>query len=161
VVKRVFTKTSISFGMPLGISILIFMQAQILLHGAGFEEDLYNAAMSSVPFGSRLAEARKAAGLTQSDLAAKLGVAQSNISFWESWEKPPRGEVLPNIAEAVGVSVDELLGVKPIKPKAEPTGKVKQAFTAVSKLPRRQQEQILKVINALLVQQQTQTRKAS
>ena len=116
--------------------------------------------MPADSFGSRLAEARKAAGLTQSDLAAKLGVAQSNISFWESWEKPPRGEVLPKIAAAVGVSVDALLGLKPAKPKPEPTGKVQQAFAAVTRLPRRQQEQILKVVNALVAQHQAETRKA-
>jgi transcriptional regulator with XRE-family HTH domain len=137
------------------------VQAQSLLPGLGLEDVPYNAAMSSSSFGARLGEARRAAGLSQNDLAAKLGVAQSNISFWESWEKPPRGEVLPKLAEAVGVSVDELLGMKPVKPKAEPTGKVKQAFAAVSKLPRRQQEQILKVINALVAQHATESRKAS
>jgi transcriptional regulator with XRE-family HTH domain len=137
------------------------MQVQFLSPGLGGEVEAYNAAMSSDSFGSRLAAARKAAGLTQSDLAAKLGVAQSNISFWESWEKPPRGEVLPKIAGAVGASVDALLGLKPAKPKAEPAGKVQQAFAAVAKLPRRQQDHILKVVNALVAQHATETRKAS
>jgi transcriptional regulator with XRE-family HTH domain len=108
------------------------------------------------PFGQRLLAAREAAGLSQTDLAAKLGVSQSNVSFWESWDKPPRGEVLPKIAAAVGASVDELLGLKAPRRKEGPSGKVRQAFEAVSKLPRRQQEHIVKVVNALVAQASAQ-----
>jgi hypothetical protein len=45
-----------------------------------------------------------------------------------------------------------LLNFKAPKPKAGPKGKVRQAFEAVSKLPRRQQEHVLKVVNALVAQ---------
>jgi len=59
---------------------------------------------------------------------------------------------VPKLAEVLGVSMDELLNFKAPKPKAGPKGKVKEAFEAVSKLPRRQQEHILKVVNALVAQ---------
>jgi predicted transcriptional regulator len=36
-------------------------------------------------------ELRKAAGLSQYELADLLNVPQSNVSFWEQCEKPPRG----------------------------------------------------------------------
>jgi len=59
----------------------------------------------------RLVELRQAAGLTQVQLAEKIGVHPSNIGFWELSGTPPRGEVLPKLAQALSVSVDVLLGV--------------------------------------------------
>ena len=114
----------------------------------------YNPAMSQ-KFGSHLMELRHTAGLSQNALAAKLGVPQSNISFWEKWDKPPRGDILPGLARALGVSVDVLLGYKAPNRKAAPVGKARQAFDAVSRLPRRQQDQIIKVVNALVAQHVT------
>ena len=71
-----------------------------------------------------------------------------NIAFWERSEKPPRSDVLPKMAEALGVAVEDLLIVgneKPLKKKTaktngRPAGKVREVFDRVSKLPRRQQE---------------------
>jgi len=106
-------------------------------------------------YGQHLTALREDAGLTQHQLAAKLGVQQSNIAFWERWDKPPRGDVLPKLAEALGVSVDELLRVTPAKPKRQPAkGKLHQAFMAASKLPRRQQQKIAGVVEALIAQNQ-------
>jgi transcriptional regulator with XRE-family HTH domain len=104
----------------------------------------------------RLAALRKDAGLSQYELARYVGVPQANIAFWERSEKPPRSEVLPKMAEALGVSVEELLIVgdqKPVRRKAlktngRPAGKVREVFDRVSKLPRRQQEHIVNWISA-------------
>jgi transcriptional regulator with XRE-family HTH domain len=63
------------------------------------------------PQGTRLAELRKDAGLSQYELARYVGVPQANIAFWERSEKPPRSDVLPKMAQALGVSVEELLNV--------------------------------------------------
>ncbi len=87
------------------------MQVQSFLPILLPEDPCYAPGMSH-KFGVHLVELRKAAGLSQNQLADKLGVPQSNISFWEQWEKPPRGEVLPKLAEALGVSMDELLNFK-------------------------------------------------
>lgn len=128
------------------------MQALILVRAGDFQNTPYDAAMSQ-KFGSRLAAARHAAGLSQNDLAAKLGVPQSNISFWERWEKPPRGEVLPKLTAALGISLDELLGVTPPKPKRSVgQGKLQKVFEQAGKLPRRQQEKIAEVVAALVAQ---------
>jgi len=97
-------------------------------------------------FGRHLADLRQAAGLSQYQLAAKLGVAQTNISFWERWDKPPRGEVLPKLAQILGVSTDELLNFRPARSGSGPKGKARQLFDAVSKLPRRQQEKIFAIL---------------
>jgi transcriptional regulator with XRE-family HTH domain len=99
----------------------------------------------------RLAELRKDAGLSQYELARYVGVPQPNIAFWEQSEKPPRRDVLSKMAEALGVSVEDLLigetgkaaSRKAIKSNGRPAGKVREVFDRVSKLPRRQQEHIV------------------
>jgi transcriptional regulator with XRE-family HTH domain len=103
--------------------------------------------------------------LSQYELARFVGVPQPNIAFWEHSEKPPRSDVLPKMAEALGVSVEDLLIVgdeKPLKKKAtksngRPAGKVREVFDRVSKLPRRQQEHIVNWVSAY-VSQYEQTR---
>ena len=104
-------------------------------------------------YGRHLAELREAAGLTQQTLAERLGVHQSNIAFWERWDKPPRGEVLPKLADALGVSIDTLLGVTPPKPKRQAAkGRLQRVFENASKLPRRQQEKVAEFVEAFVVQ---------
>jgi transcriptional regulator with XRE-family HTH domain len=128
------------------------MQAQISFPGPDFQNIEYHAAMSKVarpPLAVRLATLRKDAGLSQAQLAAKIGVHASNIAFWELSGTPPRGEVLPSLARELGVSVDELLGVTPQKP-AVAKGRLQEAFHAAAKLPRRKQQKIVEVVEALL-----------
>ena len=52
--------------------------------------------------GQRLTELREAAGLTQVQLAERVAVHPSNIGFWELSGTPPRGEVLPKLADVPG-----------------------------------------------------------
>ena len=56
-----------------------------------------------------MAEPPKDAGLSQYELARYVGVPPANIVFSEHSEKPPRSEVLPKMAEALGVNVEDLL----------------------------------------------------
>jgi len=116
----------------------------------------YDAAMRKKdrpPLGLRLTELRQAAGLTQTQLAERIGVHPSNIGFWELSGTPPRGEVLPKLAHALGVSVDTLLGVTPPKPKKQAAkGRLQLVFESASRLPRRQQQKIAEVVEALVAQ---------
>ncbi len=60
-------------------------------------------------FGDRLAGAREASGLTQKDLANKLGVKPSVISNWENDIKEPRANRLQMMSGILGVSLTWLL----------------------------------------------------
>lgn len=103
--------------------------------------------------GARLADLRKSAGLTQTELARILGEPQPNIAFWEQSPKPPRSDVLPKMANALGVSVEHLLGISPISSrKPGPVGKTQRVFEEVAKLPRSQQDKILVLVEALVDQ---------
>ncbi len=105
------------------------------------------------PQGQRLADFRRAAGLSQYELAAIVGEPQPNIAYWEQSAKPPRSDVLPQMAQALGVSVEALLGGEYATPKkARPVGRVQKVFEDVSKLPRRQQEKIVEFVAAYVKQ---------
>ncbi len=65
--------------------------------------------------GTNIAELRKKMGLTQEEFAEKLGVTAQAVSKWENGVSCPDIMLLPKIAGIFGISVDELMGVKPIE----------------------------------------------
>ena len=65
-----------------------------------------------VDFGKRLKELRKQAGMTQAQLATKLGITKSVVSYYELSERTPSPEVLRDIAIIFRVSADYLLGIE-------------------------------------------------
>lgn len=66
--------------------------------------------------GKRIAALRKEKGLTQEQLAEKVGVSAQAVSKWENDVSCPDITLLPLLADLFDVSVDELLGVKPVEP---------------------------------------------
>lgn len=67
-----------------------------------------------IKIGERLKELRKSKGWTQVQVAAKMGLTDSVISFYERQERAPSPEVLIKFAELYGVSTDYLLGVEKV-----------------------------------------------
>ena len=65
--------------------------------------------MERKSIGSFIAVLRKAKGLTQRELADKLGVSDKAVSRWERDETAPDLYLIPSIAEIFGVTADELL----------------------------------------------------
>ena len=61
---------------------------------------------------NHLAELRRAHGLSQEDLAEKLGVSRQAISKWERAESSPDTDNLIALAQLYGVTLDELLGLQ-------------------------------------------------
>ncbi len=110
------------------------------------------------PQGALLLKLRQNAGLTQWELATAIGENQSSVALWERSENPPRSEVLPRMAAALGVGVQDLIvnavAAKPAAParKGPPPGKLRRAFEEASKLPRSQQDKIVEVVLALVRQ---------
>lgn len=52
---------------------------------------------------------RKAAGMTQEELAERVGTARSALAMWEAGKSNPRIETLRKVADALGCTVDDLL----------------------------------------------------
>lgn len=63
-------------------------------------------------FGSRLKELRRQSGLTQQQIADRVGVSKSVISFYELRERSPSPEVLAKLSYVFNVSTDYLLGIE-------------------------------------------------
>jgi transcriptional regulator with XRE-family HTH domain len=59
--------------------------------------------------GSRIAECRKAKGITQDQLAEHMGVSSQAVSKWENDLSCPDITLLPRLADYFGVTIDELL----------------------------------------------------
>ena len=101
---------------------------------------------------------REAAGISQRELARQLDVHHSNVGFWERTGTAPRASLLPQMAEILGVSVEDIIGSED-KPKrqAMPGGKLGRVFTEVAELPRRQQDRIVAVVEDMLVARKAKT----
>ena len=63
-------------------------------------------------FGKRLKQLRTQAGLTQAQLAERIGVTKSVVSFYELQERSPSPDVLIKISRIFHVSTDYLLGLE-------------------------------------------------
>ena len=63
----------------------------------------------SVEIGNRLMQYRKKAGLSQEELADKLGVSRQAVSKWECGESSPDTDNLIALAKIYNVSLDELI----------------------------------------------------
>ena len=58
---------------------------------------------------------RMARGITQVELAHRLGVSKQSVSNWESNNIQPSIELLEKIADLFGVTTDYLLGREPLR----------------------------------------------
>jgi transcriptional regulator with XRE-family HTH domain len=72
--------------------------------------------MAREPFGTRLRSLRERAGMTQTQLAEKVGTDQSHISRWERNAAVPELAMVERLAATFGVSAGELLSGSPEKP---------------------------------------------
>jgi len=70
---------------------------------------------NAVLLGERLYELRKGRGLSQEELAERLGISRQAISKWECGESLPDTDNLIAISRLYGVSLDELVGNAPEK----------------------------------------------
>ena len=71
-------------------------------------------------FGERFGRLRKQKGLTQEELAQKIGLSGQAVSKWENDASMPDVSLLVELSEILGVSLDELLGKEQNLPKVVP-----------------------------------------
>lgn len=105
-----------------------------------------------ISFGERLAALRKTAGFTQVELAAELGVSQRMVAYYESPDATPPANLLPHIATALGVSIDELFGreTKRRLVKQEGDSRLRRRLLAIEKLGLTEKRQVLQLLDAFI-----------
>ena len=64
-------------------------------------------------FKDNLIQLRKLKGMTQEDIAEKVGVSRQAVAKWESGETSPDLEKSRLLAEVLGVSLDDLVNYEP------------------------------------------------
>ena len=107
--------------------------------------------------GQRMAQARKAQGITQVQLAQTLGISQQTIAHYEGGRLRLVASIIPLIAQAIGITVVELMGEvdpKKLKSKRGPRSKLERQVEQIKKLPRSKQKFIEEMLDALIKQQQ-------
>jgi transcriptional regulator with XRE-family HTH domain len=101
--------------------------------------------------GQRLARLRRERGMTQVELAERLGVAQPVVSDYERGELRLHGQLIVKLTQILGVSSEELLGLR-----ASPSnGSIKnrrllRRLQEIDRLPRRDQQALLRTIDRFL-----------
>ena len=92
--------------------------------------------MEELRMGAPIARYRKENGLTQEALANRLGVTNQAVSKWEGDVCCPDIQLLPELADALGLSLDALFGRKtPEPPAAEKVKEETSPIGIVEELP--------------------------
>lgn len=105
------------------------------------------------PFGERLTALRMARGLTQVELARKIESTQRAISRYETIADRAPAPIVARLAVTLGVTTDELLGVKSPKSAAmadDPeTRRLWKKFQRVLELPEKDRRAVIRLVNSL------------
>jgi transcriptional regulator with XRE-family HTH domain len=105
-------------------------------------------------FGMRLAQLRKAAGYTQHQLAAEIDSTRRKIAYYESESEHPPADLLADLARALNVSIDDLLGVSSRKKSAAKTihisARLERRMRQIETLAPRPKQQLLGVIDTFI-----------
>ncbi len=104
------------------------------------------------PFGERLHALREQAGLSQQQVAERLGLSQRAYAYWERNSVSLRPEQILKLAETLGVGVEDLL-VVPVTKSRKGSGRLGRVFDEAAKLPRRQQQKIIDIVEPFIREQ--------
>lgn len=71
--------------------------------------------MAYKTMGEMICALRKEQGMTQKDLAQRLNITDKAVSKWERDVAYPDTATIPKLAEILGISVEELMTLKPVE----------------------------------------------
>lgn len=103
-------------------------------------------------FGQRLSALRKSKGLSQTQLADLMRTTRKMIDYYERRAVNPALDVIERAAQALEVSVGELLGseTKAARSKPGPTPQLQLRFERIKRLSRKDQEFVIRFLDTVL-----------
>lgn len=103
--------------------------------------------------GRQIAQRRKALGLTQTDLAEELGIAQQTMAHYEGGTARIAVAMLPTVSRVLGLSVEELIGEgRRTSGKRGPAPKLQQQLEQLTRLPKAKQRFVSEMLDSVLAQ---------
>lgn len=105
--------------------------------------------------GKRVAELRKEAGITQTQLAESLTISQQLIAAYEAGTRKIPASLLPTLARLFAVSLEELVGMQKLPAKRGPASVLQRQIEQIGIMPRAKQKFISEMLDALIKQQQS------
>lgn len=108
---------------------------------------------SGASFSKRLLALRKSRGLTQTELAEAIESTQRAICYYETEDRYPPAPVVAKIAQALGVTTDEMLGVAHLKGEevvSPEERRLWKKFRLILELPDRDQKAVIRLISSLV-----------
>jgi len=106
-------------------------------------------------FGRRLARLRQVAGFSQREFAAEAGISQRMAAYFEKETAHAPSHLLPTLAKALGVSLEQLLGLEKVKNNGRRRdSRLWRRFSQVEKLPPAQRKPIIQILDAFLRKEQ-------
>ncbi|WP_038242431.1 RstR family transcriptional repressor [Xenorhabdus szentirmaii] len=102
-------------------------------------------------FSSRFLQLRKLHGLTQPQMADRVGIHLTQVRRYESGEAQPSLEILKRIALTFNVSADWLIFEEGER---EPQDELKLKFEAVKQMDEEEQRSVYSVLDALILKHQ-------
>jgi transcriptional regulator with XRE-family HTH domain len=106
--------------------------------------------VNQLAIGERLAKLRKIAGLTQKELAEKIGVTRTVITDYECGRVRIYDEMLARLANVLHTSADAILGIGTSKAKDAPSLRISKRINDLEKLPEQKKKAILKTLDDLI-----------
>ncbi len=103
------------------------------------------------PLGERIRRLRKARGLTQTELARRVGLSSRMMAYYEIQGGLPSADLLKKLADSLGVSMDVLAGrTTPRKSLEAPEDfRLWRRVKRIAELPLHDRKTILKMIDAM------------
>jgi transcriptional regulator with XRE-family HTH domain len=100
-----------------------------------------------------------AAGFTQEELAAEIGVSRRMIAYYEAESEYPPTVLLPKLTRALRISADALLGIAPIKRAAKPgNSRLQRRLQQIEQLGAREKRQIVQLLDTFLEREKLKQR---
>lgn len=93
----------------------------------------------------RISELRNRFGITQSELARRLGVTRSSVNAWELGFATPQLKHIVEMSKIFGTTVDEILNVSP------------KVIIDVSDLSEKEQQAVFTIVDCLKARHESST----
>ena len=99
----------------------------------------------------RVSKLRRDMGITQSQVAKRLGITQQAYARYEAGQRKIPIDLIPELANAFSISIEDLWGLTVEgKKRRGPASSLEKHFEAIKALPKKEQRFIVETLDRLL-----------